>query len=65
MLANDRLRLAPFRRRYTQCRLVEAFAIKIEIRLKNRRDLSAGPVKIQDDMRHSGVGVHAGTLLLG
>ena len=64
MLANGRLRVPPFRYRHIQPRLVEAFAIEIEICLENRRDLSAGSVKIQDDMRQSRVGVHVRNLLV-
>jgi hypothetical protein len=63
MVANDRLRVPPFRWRYAQSRFVEASAIEIKILLKNRRDLSAGSVKIQDDMRQSRVGVHVRNLL--
>jgi hypothetical protein len=65
MLANDRLRIPPFRLRHIQSRVIKAFAIEIEIRLKNGRDLSAGPVKIQDDIGQPRVGVHVGNLLVG
>ena len=65
MLANDRLRIAPFGQRHIQSRLIKAFAIEIEIRLKNGRDLSAGSVKIQDDVGQPRVGVHVRNLLVG
>ena len=65
MLANDCLRVPPFRRCHIQSRLIKALAIEIEIRLKNGRYLSAGSVKIQDDIGQSRVGVHLGSLLVG
>jgi hypothetical protein len=65
MLANARLRVLPFRRRHIQSRLVEAFAIEIEIRLENWRDLGTSSVKIENDMSESGVGGHAPNLLGG
>ena len=65
MLANDCLRVPPFRRCHIQSRLIKALAIEIEIRLKNGRYLSAGSVKIQDDIGQSRVGVHLGSLLAG
>jgi hypothetical protein len=64
MLANDRLGVLPFRERHIQSRLIKAFAIEIEIRLTNGRDLSAGSVKIQDDMGQPRADVHVGNLLV-
>jgi hypothetical protein len=65
MLANDCVRVPPFRRCHIQSRLIKALAIEIEIRLKNGRYLSAGSVKIQDDVGQPRVGVHVRNLLVG
>ena len=63
MLANDLLRVPPLRWCHIQSQLIESMAIEIQIRLKDRRDLSAGSVKIQNNMGGSRVGGHVGDLL--